>query len=71
MPACECLPKCIFFHDWMPNKPASAELLKKRFCLGDNKMCARYQVRAALGPDGVPADLFPNQAEKVSALLTH
>jgi hypothetical protein len=55
----------------MPNKPASAELLKQKFCLGDNKTCARYQVRAALGPNGVPADLFPNQAEKVRALLTH
>ena len=71
MPACECLPNCIFFHDKMPNKPAFAELLKQRFCLGDNKMCARYQVRCALGPDGVPADLFPNQSDKVRALLTH
>jgi hypothetical protein len=71
MPACECLPKCIFFHDRMPNKPASAELLKKRFCLGDNTMCARYQVRSARGPDGVPADLFPNQTDRAREFLTH
>jgi hypothetical protein len=55
----------------MPNKPAFAELLKQRFCLGDNRMCARYQVRCTLGPSGVPADLFPNQADKAHALLTH
>jgi len=71
MPVCECLPKCLFFQDKMPNKPASAELLKQRLCLGDNKMCARYQVRSVLGPSGVPTDLFPNQTDKARALLMH
>jgi hypothetical protein len=69
MADCECLPKCPFFNDRMANRPATAELLKKQYCRGDNLGCARHQVKDALGSDMVPSDLLPAQTDKVKAIL--
>jgi hypothetical protein len=69
MPECECVPKCPFFHDKMENVPAMAGLLKQRYCLGDKTICARYQVRSKIGPDHVPADLYPSQTERVDGIV--
>lgn len=69
MADCECLPSCPFFHDRMANKPATAQILKQQYCLGDNIGCARHQVKVALGSQFVPSDLLPAQTEKVKAIL--
>jgi hypothetical protein len=69
MADCECLPKCVFFNDKMAEMPATAALMKKRYCEGDKSTCARWAVRAALGPTAVPADLFPNQMERAQSLI--
>jgi hypothetical protein len=69
MADCECLPKCPFFHDRMANMPAVASLLKTSYCKGDARSCARYQVFKALGPGKAPVDLYPNQIERVKAVI--
>lgn len=69
MAECECLPKCPFFNDRMANKPATAQMMKNQYCLGDSTDCARHQVKVAVGSENVPADLYPAQTEKVKAVL--
>jgi hypothetical protein len=69
MADCECLSKCPFFNDKMANMPSMAKIMKNRYCKGDYGTCARYQVFKALGREAVPADLFPNQPDKVEQLL--
>lgn len=69
MADCECLPKCPFFHDRMADKPATAQIMKKRYCLGDSSGCARHQVFKAAGSQYVPANLFPSQVERVPGIL--
>ncbi len=69
MADCECLPKCPFFNDRMTNYPATAQMLKNQYCLGDNKDCARHQVFLAAGGENVPADLFPSQTSRVPGIL--
>lgn len=69
MPECECLPKCIFFHDKMQDKPLTAEMMKKRLCLNEFELCARYRVFKALGRENVPGDLYPNQNERADEML--
>ncbi|GAB1482046.1 hypothetical protein MASR2M78_08610 [Treponema sp.] len=59
MADCECLPRCIFFNDKMANKPATSQVMKKKYCLGDSANCARHMVFKAVGGPNVPADLFP------------
>lgn len=63
MSACESLEQCPFFNDHMANMPTTADLMKQRFCKGDNTNCARYMVFKALGKPKVPSDLFPSQIE--------
>jgi hypothetical protein len=60
---------CLFFNDKMGDKPATAEMLKQRYCFRDKNGCARYMVRSALGKDNVPADLYPNQKDKALLLI--
>ena len=69
MALCECLEKCPFFHDKMDNMPAMANLIKNKFCKGDNTHCARFIVFKAKGSANVPSDLFPSQTERAKSLI--
>jgi hypothetical protein len=69
MVECVCLSKCFFFNDKMAGMPTTSEMMKKRFCLGENSGCARYMIFAALGRERVPADLFPNNTERAREIL--
>ena len=69
MPECECLPGCPFFNDRMQNKPSTAGLMKKRYCLDDFNSCARHMVFLKLGKEAVPSDLYPHQTEAAEKIL--
>ena len=69
MADCPCLPRCPFFHDKMESKAALADIYKKRYCLGDHLICARHMVFSKLGRTAVPADLYPNQADRAREIL--
>ena len=69
MQKCELIEKCLFFNDLMERMPATANMMKKRYCLNDNLQCARYTVFKALGREKVPKDLFPNQIEKAQEII--
>jgi len=69
MADCEILGTCIFFNDKMANMPGTTASYKQRYCQGDNSMCARYLVFQALGRPKVPADLFPNQADRAEKII--
>jgi hypothetical protein len=69
MPDCPSLPRCPFFNDHMANRPATTEMMKKKYCLSDNSLCARWMVCSKKGKDAVPADLFPNQTDRIQAIL--
>ncbi len=69
MADCVCVPRCPFFNDRMGQMPATAELMKKRYCQGDQTQCARYMVFSKLGPEKVPSDLYPTQIERAQQVL--
>ncbi len=69
MPDCEYLPSCIFFSDRMEAMPATSETYNRWYCRGDHSQCARFIVVGALGPAGVPRDLFPIQLDRARELL--
>ncbi len=69
MEGCECLPRCIFFNDKMQDKPATADMMKKRYCLGNSDLCARHKVFKVLGGAKVPGDMFPNQLDRAEKIL--
>lgn len=69
MADCECIEGCPFFHDKMDNKPATANLIKKKFCQGTYSECARYKVFKKFGKGSVPFDLFPNMHERAMLMI--
>ncbi len=69
MAKCECLAKCDFFNDKMANMPSTANIIKSKYCEGDNSICARYIVFNVLGKEGVPSDMFPTQIERAKELI--
>jgi hypothetical protein len=70
MADCEHMGTCSpFFDDKMNAMPAMADLYKARYCLNDCTACARFAVFQVAGGANVPIDLFPNDLERVSALL--
>ena len=67
---CPILEKCPFFNDKMVNMPSITTWLKKQYCNNDSYYnCARYSVRSALGPEGVPINLFPNEQIRAKEIL--
>jgi hypothetical protein len=61
--------KCVFFNDKMASKPATADIMKKKYCQGDFQDCARYKVCKAMGREKVPGDLFPSQLDRARAMI--
>lgn len=70
MADCQLLGGCIFFNDKMASKPTTAEMMKDTYCRGDNNKCARFTVFKTLGKPAVPADLYPNQADRARTILS-
>ncbi len=68
--ACSLTEGCIFFNDKMANMPSMAKMYKQRYCEDSFETCARYEVFKAIGRENVPADLYPNEAEKASGLIS-
>lgn len=60
---------CPFFNDKMQAMPNIARMMKKHFCEEDFTHCARFMVKQKLGPERVPADLYPNQSDKAERLI--
>lgn len=70
MAVCEILPTCIFFNEKMQNMPGTTAFFKVKYCQGDNTNCARYMVLKSCGRENVPVDLFPNQVERASKIIS-
>jgi hypothetical protein len=69
MRECPRLITCPFFNEKMPDKPATTELYKQRYCRDEYEKCARYMVFIKLGKEKVPADLFPNDIKRAQDIL--
>jgi hypothetical protein len=70
MAECEFSSTCLFFGNGLADMPMVSARLKERYCQGNHARCARYVVRKSLGPEGVPADLFPNEYERARRMLS-
>ena len=69
MPECELIEGCIFFNDKMQNMPATATILKNKYCKSNFTECGRYMVFQALGRPKVPMDLYPQQTDKAQKVI--
>jgi len=66
---CVCLSVCPFFNDKMPIESGLGTIYKKKYCMGSNAACARYTVLQALGPEHVPATLYPGMLDIARQIL--
>jgi hypothetical protein len=47
-------------------------IFRKKYCLGDSHICARFLVWEKLGADYVPQSLYPNMTDVAESLIkTH
>jgi hypothetical protein len=69
MAECPSLSTCPFFNDKMANMPGKTISIKKKYCLGNNSICARYMVASKLGKEKVPSDLFPEDVDRANEIL--
>lgn len=69
MQKCEMIETCPFFNDKMASMPSTSEVFKMMYCNDNYAGCARFIVRMEIGKDKVPGDLFPNQVDRVPALI--
>lgn len=69
MSVCEKLNGCPFYTDKMSIESGLGKIYKRKYCEENKEICARYKVSAALGPDKVPTDLYPNMFERAEEIL--
>lgn len=60
---------CPFYNRRVPIHDVMSRAYVERFCEGDHKECAIYQVARAADFSRVPADLYPNQVFRVEEIL--
>ena len=66
---CRFLISCPFFLGKMENMPSTAKIYRRKYCLGDNRTCARFLAYKKFGEGNVPKDLFPNQYKRLQRII--
>jgi hypothetical protein len=69
MADCELINTCPFFNDQMADMPSMSTIIKDRYCMGSNTLCARHMIFRVLGRESVPKDLYPSQVERADEIL--
>jgi hypothetical protein len=54
---------CPFYNDKMPMTSGLGAIYKKKYCLGNNELCARWKVFRTLGQAHVPDTLYPSMID--------
>jgi len=65
MVKCEYTEICAFFNEGMPDRPAIANMMKKKYCARNPSACARYMILKTVGKDRVPVDFCGRVGERV------
>lgn len=68
MATCELTESCPFFTTETGYSPELNHAMRQRFCLGDNRGCARFIAFRQLGRDAVPNDLLPSDCDRLPTL---
>lgn len=66
---CENLERCPFYNDKMPMEHGIGSIFKVKYCMGNQNLCARYQVYCKLGESFVPANLYPNMCDVAQEII--
>lgn len=69
MGTCEKLSKCPFYQGKMDINSGLGSMYRKKYCEGDNTICARYMVSTQLGPEYVTDRLYPNMNDQANKIL--
>jgi len=67
--SCEYFPDCPFFKSQLAQWPAVAKMYQTNYCHSSVLKCARYLVRRFCGPEVVPDNLFPNDAQGAERIV--
>ncbi|OGO82404.1 MAG: hypothetical protein A2Y18_00835 [Clostridiales bacterium GWD2_32_19] len=66
---CEKLAACPFYNDKMTVESGIGSIYKKRYCEGNNLICARHKVSVEIGKEFVPENLYPNMLERAEEII--
>ena len=69
MVKCEYMEICAFFNEGMADRPAIANMMKKKYCARNPSACARYMILKTVGKDRVPVDLVPNNVDMAQTII--
>ncbi len=67
MAECDRMEQCTFINSQLTAMPALAEMLKKKYCLGNCEECVRYKLEK--NGVSVPMDLFPDDEKAAQTLF--
>jgi hypothetical protein len=66
---CVQLSSCPFYNDKMPMESGLGAIYKKKYCMDNNAICARYVIFKTLGGGYVPDTLYPGMLDVARQIL--
>jgi hypothetical protein len=66
---CAQLSSCPFYNDKMPMESGLGAIFKKKYCMDNSAICARYMVFHELGREHVPDTLYPGMIDVARQIL--
>lgn len=66
---CVRLANCPFYNDKMPMEKGIGSVFKKKYCTGNQNLCARYHVISSIGEPYVPDSLYPNMIDIAKKII--
>ena len=66
---CDRLDSCPFFNDKMTMEQGIGSIFKKKYCLGNYVLCARYKIQSELGIAFVPDNLYPGMHDIAEQII--
>lgn len=66
---CAYLGGCPFYNDKLQMDQGIGSIFKKKYCTGNNELCARYRVLCRLGEGFVPSSLYPNMLDVADEII--
>jgi hypothetical protein len=64
---CELYNSCNFYRKGFTAMPLTTKHLRKHYCLGNSRECARYQLAMDVGMASVPDYIYPNSFDLIES----
>ena len=66
---CDIASECPFYNGKLKMDGGLFSMMKRKYCVGSFRNCARYMINSSLGSERVPYDLYPSMTDDAKKII--